>query len=56
MDEYMGSARCIHVDTECGRVVMRAAPGGRRAIGDPIRLGLDPAHICLFDASTGQGI
>ena len=56
LDEYMGSVRSVHVDTECGRVVMRAASDQKRAVGEKVRLGLDQAHIRIFDAQTGQSL
>jgi multiple sugar transport system ATP-binding protein len=51
MDEYLGSVRCVHVDTECGRVVMRAPADRPRALGEEVRLAFDPAHLRIFDPS-----
>jgi multiple sugar transport system ATP-binding protein len=51
-DEYLGSARHVHVDTEVGRLIMRTDASGGFARGAQIRLGLAPAHVVLFDAAT----
>lgn len=51
--EYLGSWRCIHADTTLGRVVLRADPQHRQAVGDTIRLGFDETHLCFFDTATG---
>ena len=56
MDEYLGSVRCIHFDTECGRVIMRAEPDKRVRTGDEIRLQFDAEHIRLFDAVSGAAL
>jgi multiple sugar transport system ATP-binding protein len=56
MDENMGSFRSVHVETECGRIVMRAPADHRHPVGETVRLGLDPAHISLFDSETGSRI
>jgi ABC-type sugar transport system ATPase subunit len=52
MDEYLGSARSVHVEGEWGRVVMRAPAEAAHPAGTELRLGLDLAHACLFDATT----
>ncbi|MDP9149028.1 MAG: TOBE domain-containing protein [Myxococcota bacterium] len=51
-EEYLGSARHVHVQTQAGRLVMRAASGPSRARGSELRLRLDPAQISMFDAAT----
>jgi multiple sugar transport system ATP-binding protein len=51
-EEYLGNGHNIHLQTEAGRLIMRAAPGSRRARGSEVRLRLDPAQISLFDAAT----
>jgi multiple sugar transport system ATP-binding protein len=47
MDEYLGSHRNIHVDTEDGKVVMRSSE--RYRVGESIRLSFDADHIRLFN-------
>ncbi len=49
MDEYLGSVRMIHVDTERGRIVMRSSE--KRAAGESVRLSFDEGHVRRFDAS-----
>ena len=56
MDENMGSFRSVHVETECGRIAMRAPAEQRHPTGETLRLGFDPAHIRLFDSRTGLRI
>lgn len=46
LDEYMGPFRSLHVDTGCGRLIVRSLEP--RRVGEPIRLALDPEHIRLF--------
>ena len=68
MDEYMGSFRSLHVDTEFGRLAVRLAGDGaadrtsklmvtgKRQIGEMVRLGFDPAHTRLFDSETRKSL
>ena len=51
-EEYLGTARNVHVDTACGRLVMRGDAGGAGRLGSDIRLRLDPAQISIFDQAT----
>jgi multiple sugar transport system ATP-binding protein len=51
-EEYLGSARIVHVDTPCGRLVVRAGAGAPRALGSELRLRVDPAQVSVFDAAT----
>jgi ABC-type sugar transport system ATPase subunit len=46
LDEYLGAWRNVHVETEMGRIVLRADPG-RRETGN-VRLSFDPAHVRRF--------
>jgi multiple sugar transport system ATP-binding protein len=51
-EEYLGSARNVHVEAACGRLVMRtdaASPCGR---GAEVRLHLDPSQVSIFDGAT----
>ncbi len=46
LDEYLGAWRNVHVQTESGRIVLRA-DANERLRGD-VRLSLDPAHLRTF--------
>jgi multiple sugar transport system ATP-binding protein len=50
--EYLGHASHVHVETQAGRLVMRAASGSSHARGSKVRLRLDPRQVSLFDAVT----
>jgi len=52
IDEYCGSARLVHVDTPCGRLVLRADAARAHALGSELRLRLDATQASLFDAAT----
>ena len=54
VDEYLGSSRCLHVDTPLGRIVARVAPEARAARGEEVGLALDCAHLLAFDAGSGR--
>jgi multiple sugar transport system ATP-binding protein len=56
VDEYLGSSRCLHVDTQAGRLVARVAPEAPGARGEELGLRLDPAHVRLFDTGSGKRI
>jgi ABC-type sugar transport system ATPase subunit len=51
-EEYFGSARLVHVDTACGRLVLRSEVTRTRALGSELRLRLDATQISVFDAAT----
>jgi multiple sugar transport system ATP-binding protein len=51
-DEYLGSARMLHVDTPCGRLVVRADAKAPRALGSELRLRMDASQVSVFDAVT----
>jgi multiple sugar transport system ATP-binding protein len=51
-EEYLGSTRLVHVDTPCGRLVVRADASAPRALRSELRLRLDLAQVSLFDAAT----
>jgi len=54
MDEYQGAFRCIYVDAGFQRpIVLRIGADEDWAVDQPIRLGLDTAHLRLFDPKTG---
>jgi ABC-type sugar transport system ATPase subunit len=54
MDEYMGSHRSIHVETEAGRIVMRSLEA--HPVGQSLRLSLDPDHVRLFESESGRSL
>jgi multiple sugar transport system ATP-binding protein len=51
-EEYFGSARIVHVDTPCGRLVLRAGATAERALGSQLRLRLDATQVSVFDGAT----
>ena len=51
-DEYQGACRYIHLQAECGRLVMQVADRDRAAVGTA--LGLDFARVLLFDPTSGK--
>ncbi len=51
-EEYLGNACNVHIETGCGRLIMRGAAGAPRTLGSEVRLHMDPQHISLFDVST----
>jgi ABC-type sugar transport system ATPase subunit len=51
-EEYLGSARLLHVDTPCGRLVLRAEAARSRAPGSELRLRLDSSQLSVFDGAT----
>jgi len=51
-EEYLGSARNVHIDAVCGRIVMRADAAAPYLRGSEVRLDLDPSQISLFDGAT----
>ena len=51
-DEYQGACRHIHLQAECGRLVMRVADREWVAVG--AALGLDFAQALLFDPTSGK--
>lgn len=51
-EEYLGNARIIHVESDCGRLVVREEVASTRPRGAEIRLSLDLAQISVFDSAT----
>jgi ABC-type sugar transport system ATPase subunit len=56
VDEYLGADRCLHLDGPAGRLVVRVAPDGPRAIGSEVALQPDPARVRLYDPASGARI
>jgi multiple sugar transport system ATP-binding protein len=56
IDEYLGSARCLHVDTPIGRLIARVGADEPCARGGEVGLRFDPAHVRLFEPATGRRI
>jgi multiple sugar transport system ATP-binding protein len=54
VDEYLGIARCLHVQTEAGVVVARVEPGGGAAVGAEVALRFDPDRVRRFDRASGR--
>jgi len=51
-DEYLGSARNVHVEAACGRMVMRADAAAPYGLGAEVRLDLDISQVSIFDGAT----
>ncbi len=56
LDEYMGACRYVHVQTPCGRWVLRTDESQRAPIGQSVALQFDPTQVCLFDGESGERI
>jgi multiple sugar transport system ATP-binding protein len=54
LEEYLGNACNVHLETAVGRMVMRTARPSGRARGAPLRVRLDAEHLSLFDAASGE--
>jgi len=54
IDEYLGSSRCLHVDTSLGRLVVRCAPEADVGAGRELALNFDPARALLFEPASGR--
>jgi len=54
VDEYLGSSRCLHVDTPLGRLVARVAPDAPGTRGEEVGLKLTPGELRAFDATSGR--
>jgi len=53
LDEYLGASRNIHLEAECGRLVMRAEDERRFEVGTEVGLDFAPAHLLFFDPVSG---
>lgn len=51
-EEYLGNARNVHLNTGCGRLIMRTDATLERSLGAEVRLRLDQAQISVFDGTT----
>jgi multiple sugar transport system ATP-binding protein len=51
VDEYLGAFRFVYVQTDKGRIVVREAASGKRAIGERVRLMFDREYLNVFDSS-----
>ena len=56
LNEYLGDCRNIHLDTGCGRLVMRAANGDKGEPGQIIQLGFDANRIRIFAREDGKSL
>jgi ABC-type sugar transport system ATPase subunit len=48
-DEYVGSFRNLHVDSELGRLVLRSGPNESYQRGAAVRLRLEPERVVVFE-------
>ncbi len=54
MDEYLGSHRNVHLETDSGRLVLRSPTSCN--IGETLRVGLLADHVRLFEAESGKSL
>jgi len=54
MEEYLGNACNVHLETAVGRLVMRTAQSTGYARGSGLRVRLDPSQLSLFDSASGE--
>ena len=54
--EFLGDARVYHVESEIGRLVVRARADLRFAPGSPVRLALDGSRLRWFDPRTEEAV
>ena len=52
----MGSHRFVHLDTDAGRLVLRAAVDFHAEPGTKLAVELEDAHICRFNPESGDRI
>lgn len=48
LDEYLGAWRNLHLDSPCGRIVLRRPPEVRHAPGTTVRFGFANDHVLVF--------
>jgi multiple sugar transport system ATP-binding protein len=53
-EEYLGSACHVHVETDCGRLIMRGATRSPRGRGSELRLRFDHEQISVFDDASKE--
>ncbi len=56
LNEFMGSMRNIHLDSELGRIIVRSEEANTPAIGQHVKLWLESENACLFDVQSGRGL
>ena len=54
--EAAGAETFIHLGWTGGTIVVRTGPGVRPRVGDAVPVSVNPAHVRLFDASTGVAL
>lgn len=54
MDEYLGCYHNVHLQTECGRLVLRADDEASFAVGAQIGVQWVPERTLFFDPASGQ--
>ena len=56
VEEYMGSCRYVHVDTPCGRWVIRSEEKTGSQPGEQVGIELEADGVRLFDGQSGRRI
>jgi multiple sugar transport system ATP-binding protein len=54
LDEYLGSCRNVHIDTDCGRLVARLEHGAALSPGTPVGLSFVPGQVRFFFGDSGE--
>jgi len=54
LDEYMGSCHYIHIETTCGRLVLRTGEGFRAEISRILAVDFAVEHVQFFDTESGK--
>ena len=56
VEEYMGSCSYVHVETSCGRWVLRSDAATGHRPGDLVGIELEADGVRLFDGQSGRRI
>jgi ABC-type sugar transport system ATPase subunit len=54
--EALGHEQLLHLRVEGVPLTVRGAPGVRPAVGSKVRVQVDPSHVHLFDAASGDSL
>lgn len=56
LDEYLGSSRNVHLQAECGRLVLRAGDETRFAVGAEVGVSFLRERTLFFDPASGERV
>ena len=54
--EYMGSRQVVTIDTDVGRVRVRAPKSARAAVGETVGVGFRSRELVVFDRAGGRAL